>query len=728
MTEFKGLKSIKNFKAVYSTEEDDLLNDFFIPCLSSSIKYDRISGFFSSILYPMIFRGIKDLILKEDSKIRLIIGFLPKIEKKIFSKNNLELYDFLYNDDFINDVNEQFEKNEPLLKKNHLKLLAWLLLNKKIEIKLGLLIDDEGYIINDPEKIKLGKGKLHKKIGIFYDEFKNFLSFCGSNNETPYGWQKNFEEFDIHYSWDGSLKGLPWLEKHQKKFEDYWENRVKGLITVNLPNKSIEKLKSFAPNKFDEIEIDEIIEFYEDIEKYDLNTALKNNREEIDFKIFWKKDNITGKLELDKYDWEQHQIGPNNWINNNYIGLFEMATGTGKTYTAIRCVYNLINFKKYMLCWVIVPDKFLITQWNVKLNELTKNIFILGIADKKSREKLEELIDIFKVKSKREKYYFLFFLSTTKMIEKIINILNNANVSSNKLLLIADEAHSLGAIKTRESLTKFKNPPLYKIGLTATPLRYFDPIGTDFIFEFFNNRVVYKLTLEDALIKGFLCPYEYYLKFCELTRTENEKYEEYTKKIRILDKTEDEEELVKLYNLRAKIIKKAENKLQVFKKLLSKLINKDLFEHSLIYCDDHYQLLLVANILENFSQNYRIIDARTKPEERLDIINLLRYNHINTILAMKCLDQGVDIPFLKLGIFLSSSGNEKEFIQRRGRLLRKDPSKKIVRIYDIIVKKSAEKGDDTFLREKERIRLFNQLAINKVDVELEFFEELGDLL
>jgi len=88
MTEFKGLKSIKNFKAVYSTEEDNLLNDFFIPCLSNSIKYDRISGFFSSILYPMIFRGIKDLILKEDSKIRLIIGFLPKIEKKIFSKNS----------------------------------------------------------------------------------------------------------------------------------------------------------------------------------------------------------------------------------------------------------------------------------------------------------------------------------------------------------------------------------------------------------------------------------------------------------------------------------------------------------------------------------------------------------------------------------------------------------------------------------------------------------------
>ncbi|GAG84016.1 unnamed protein product, partial [marine sediment metagenome] len=144
MNEGNSLKEVKNLKAVYSTEEDNLLNDFFVPCLSNSVRYDRISGFFSSILYPMIFRGIKNLVLKENSKIRLIIGFLPNNGKKILAKNDLELYAYLYDDTIINDINNQFEENEPMLKKNHLKLLGWLILNKKLEIKLGLLLDQNG--------------------------------------------------------------------------------------------------------------------------------------------------------------------------------------------------------------------------------------------------------------------------------------------------------------------------------------------------------------------------------------------------------------------------------------------------------------------------------------------------------------------------------------------------------------------------------------------------------
>ncbi|MGQ4876039.1 MAG: DEAD/DEAH box helicase family protein [Promethearchaeia archaeon] len=725
----EGLKSIKNLKPVYSSESDNLLEDFFIPCLNNSIRYDRISGFFSSILYTMVFRGIKNFVLKRNSKMRLIIGYLPQVEKEILSKNREELKEYLNHKDIINDINEQFIKNEPLFEKNHLKLLGWLILNNKLEIKLALLTDENNNILTDPEEIKFKSGKLHKKIGIFYDEYGNSLSFCGSNNETPYGWEKNFEEFDIHYNWDGPLKGIPWLNRHKKNFEEYWNNKTKGLMTIDLPNKCIEKLNAFAPKTFDDIGIEKIIKFYKNLEEKGFKkTILEINSKRDDFNNYWQEDLKPGKLIIDKYQWEHHLKASEAWIKNNYVGLLEMATGTGKTITAIKCMYHLFKFKKYIICWVLVPDKFLITQWKDKLKEITKNIIIHEITNKISREELRDLIFLYKNKKKKESYSFLIFLSTTKMINKIIPILYSEKIDSDELLLIVDEAHSLGAIKTRQSLMTLNFNPAYKIGLTATPVRYFDPIGTNFILNFFNNKIVFKLTLKDALKKGFLCPYKYYIEFCELTSEENIHYKNLTKSILSLDEDKDERKLIKLYNLRAKIIKNAKLKLKTFDKILIKLIKKNQFYNSLIYCDNHKQINEVATILEKYNQKYRIIDANTNSEERKNIIQLLKFKHINTILAMKCLDQGVDIPFFQIGIFLSNSGNEKEFIQRRGRLLRKDPSKKIVKIYDIIVKKNVEKGDSVFLREKERVKLFSNLALNKVDVDLDYFNELGELL
>lgn len=724
MNDGNSLKKVTNLKAVYSTEEDDLLKDFFIPCLSNSVRYDRISGFFSSILYPMIFRGIKNLVLKENSKIRLIIGFLPNNGKKILAKNDLELYAYLYDDTIINDINNQFEENEPMLKKNHLKLLGWLILNKKLEIKLGLLLDQNGDLINNPELLKLSKGKLHKKIGILYDTQNNSLSFCGSNNETPYGWEKNYEEFDIHYSWDGTLKGLPWLDKHKKKFNDYWENKVKGLITINLPNKCIEKLIDFAPNEFDEIKIDEIIEFYKDIENFDLKKAIKNNINRNNFNRFWKRDSKTNNLILDKYNWLHHKEAPLKWEANGYTGLFEMATGTGKTITSIKCIYHIFKRMKKLVCWILVPDKYLISQWAEKLEEITENIIIHNVSDKRSRDKLKELLEIYKYKN--DPYNFLFFLSTTKMTQQIISIIDSVNVSLEEILLIVDEAHSLGALVTRQKIEKFN--PKFKIGLTATPKRYFDPIGTQFITEYFGNSIN-ELTLRRALELGFLCPYKYFIRFCNLNEIENKAYESFTRQILNLDKENDEEKLIKLYNLRARIIKKAEGKKKEFEKIIGELINENNFKKCLIYCDDHEQLEEMNDIIKKYKGTQtKLIDGGTPNKKRKQIIELLEHKHINAILAMKCLDQGVDIPFLKIGIFLSSSGNEKEFIQRRGRLMRKYSKKDFVEIYDIIVKKKVEKGDDIFLREKERIRLFSKLALNQSDVDLDYFDEIGDFI
>ena len=218
------------------------------------------------------------------------------------------------------------------------------------------------------------------------------------------------------------------------------------------------------------------------------------------------------------------------------------------------------------------------------------------------------------------------------------------------------------------------------MGLTATPVRYFDDIGTNFVFDFLGNTI-YSFSIKQAQKEGFLCQYRYHISFVDINKQELEKYLQLTKLI-AMNHNKDEEKTTKLLFKRAKLIKDANSKYSEFEKLVKNL--KKEFQLCLIYTDED-QLPTIRMVLKKFDVMYGEFLGKTVDNERKELILKIESRMIDAIVAIKCLNEGIDIPPLRLGIFLSSSKNSREFIQRRGRLLRTYEAKGVVDIYDIIV-------------------------------------------
>jgi superfamily II DNA or RNA helicase len=317
-----------------------------------------------------------------------------------------------------------------------------------------------------------------------------------------------------------------------------------------------------------------------------------------------------------------------------------------------------------------------------------------------------------------------------------------------QFLFVGDEAHGLGALAFQKAL----NPKaMFRLGLSATPDRYFDEVGTATLlvyfsgtcFEFDTKRA---LTWVDPLSgQTPLCPYEYHPIFVELSKDESEAYRKLSERISKLQHSKDEEALSRLEKLlfeRAGVLKKAHQKLKSTATLLDALGPE--IKDCLIYCNDFEQLLSVAEILQNRGVTFQKITGEegSSPERRFDmkserewILENFAKGESQVLLAIKCLDEGVDIPSARIGIILASSGNPREFIQRRGRLMRRFPGKTKANIYDFLVAPSSKPDRpaslqelEIFRRELKRTDEFSGDALNSDEVNRIITKKLGEII
>jgi superfamily II DNA or RNA helicase len=323
------------------------------------------------------------------------------------------------------------------------------------------------------------------------------------------------------------------------------------------------------------------------------------------------------------------------------------------------------------------------------------------------------------------------------IVSTIDSYINNVKklispVSNEHILLIADEAHWLGASETRKNLEG--DDFIYSLGLTATPVRYFDDEGTNFLYSFLGDTV-YRFSIKEAQDHGFLCKYNYHIKFCNLDKEELQDYLRLTKAISVSYNQDDEERTTTLLNKRARVVKDALSKFEVFDNLLTELGNN--IEYSVVYCDED-QIERICRILREHDILFGVFLGVTPDIERQILISKLISGTIDTIVAIKCLNEGVDIPPLKKGFFLSSSGNPKEFIQRRGRLLRTHEGKGVVDMYDFVVAPDPDELDLSDVEKKahnrilkkelERIGEFNETALNSAVNERELLKKFNILI
>ena len=410
----------------------------------------------------------------------------------------------------------------------------------------------------------------------------------------------------------------------------------------------------------------------------------------------------------------------NAWLDNNRRGIFEMATGTGKTFTALSCFKKLSEESNSLLTVIACPQSHLIDQWikNIKIFHDGPIIIASGKNPKWKKDFRNLLKD----------FYF-------GLVDKAFVLTTHVSLSSDffidiiqefecDILLIVDEVHGIGSEKQMFALD---NRYDYRLGLSATPERWLDDEGTEVINDFFNG-VVFEFDIERALTeynpetgKTYLTPYIYKPILINLNKEEFAQYSYYSTKIArlIASKKKHDEDKIDITTylvLRQNIINNAEEKYDAFRNILKERPDIDKL---IIFCSpqqiDRVQEILIE---ERVIPQHRFTQAQSASKrkkdqfsEREELLNKFEDGSYRALVAIKCLDEGVDVPSAENAIIMSSTSNPREHIQRRGRILRDYPGKEKAIIYDILVFPKEHTNEGNKIRKKE-INRYMEFAIN----------------
>lgn len=313
-----------NLKQSYDSDADDILENFYIPALSQSISYKRLSGFFSSTSFALAAKGIAKLILNGGHYF-LVTGAKFQEQDIAAIREAYETPEGIVEKYML----EELENIESKFVEDHIRALGWMLKNGKLEIKVAIICDDDGFPL-DQKNIE-GQGIFHLKVGILEDKAGNVISFSGSENESASGWQANIEEFKVFRSWLEDER--EYLDADMKKYSKYWLGGSRKTKVIDVPEAIKRKLIQIAPN---------------DIMELDLDLWVKRRERRTAYAI-----------ELRDYQVEAVK----NWITNNKRGIFEMATGTGKTFAALECIKRVFKDEHKVVTIISCPYIHLIDQW-----------------------------------------------------------------------------------------------------------------------------------------------------------------------------------------------------------------------------------------------------------------------------------------------------------------------------------------------------------------------------
>jgi DNA phosphorothioation system restriction enzyme len=479
------------------------------------------------------------------------------------------------------------------------------------------------------------------------------------------------------------------------RFEKLWNNQDPNVQVFDLPAAAKEKIVKLrtSTRPYPEPEWIKLHRLYETKSSYQI-----------------RKLHLPESLSLRDYQIE----AINAWFASNQRGFLEMATGTGKTITALAASTQLFEREKRLALIIAVPYQHLVDQWNDEAKKFGYQPIVAYQSKARWAKELNE--QVLEFNAGYRSYLSVITTHTTFIgadFQKIIGQLNS------KTLLIADEAHHLGAEESRKSYPQ--NIP-FRLALSATPDRWFDDTGTDALREYF-GETVFSFPLEKA-INVSLTPYYYYPHLVPLTADEMVKYQELTEKVARLINRDDEDSqkaAALLLIKRAELLNTAENKLGVLSSLIDE---QEEISHTLFYCapqqiDSVLQLLGVEKglLVHRFT-------AEEDPKERKELLTDFASGNLQGLVAMKCLDEGVDVPSTRTAFILASSSNPREFIQRRGRILRKAPGKTHSFIHDLIAIPPsaffANRNSSNFdidrkivQRELQRFKEFASPSINK---------------
>lgn len=699
-----------DIKKEYRSLLDSVAKDFYIPLLSQAVKYQRAVGFFSSSCLVEISKGISEL-AKNGGKIQLVASPYLSDEDVEAIKSGYAMRDQVVKE----AIRREMTEGKTPFEKARLNLLANLISDGVLDIKIAFTEDSDRM------------GMYHEKMGIITDAKGNRVAFAGSMNESATAMTLNYEAIDVFCSWKGEEDRV--IAK-ENAFTSIWNDTEPNIKIIDFPElkqEIIEKYKRSVPD----FEIDKK-EYAPDIDMV-LHTDLGIRTQ------YGPKFPEWFKL----HDYQNEAI--TEWQKRNYRGIFDMATGTGKTYTGLGALTILSKNIDYKLAAIIVcPYQHLVEQW---VEDILKfNIDpIIGYSDSSQKDwpkRLKDAIRDQKLKVRGKEFFCFICTNATFSSDYVQNQL--AKIKSD-ILLMVDEAHNFGAPYL--SCLLYDNYK-YRLALSATLDRHNDEEGTTKLYDFFGEKCI-EYTLDRAIEEKKLTKYKYYPIVVTLTEEELEAYDNLSYEIgKCIMKGENGKMKLssrgeKLALKRSRIVAGAKNKLTMLEKVIQPYIHD---KHILVYCGATKGLEQNQDRSDVDSEDVRQIDAVTDllgnklgmevsqftSKESVEEREVLKREFsagdtLKALIAIKCLDEGVNIPKIKTAFILASTTNPKEYIQRRGRVLRLAEGKEYAEIYDFVtlpydtesvtsLTETQVKRNSTLVKnELRRVEEFSRIAVNMVE-------------
>jgi superfamily II DNA or RNA helicase len=710
----------------YKTGSENEPLQFYLDCLSNSTEFQLLLGYFSSAAINLLSVGFATFISR-GGKMRMVINHLlsEKDKEAILKAENLDSSKMIFDLTDVVSLGKVLDDYDI----HFFECIAYLIAEKRIEIKVI--------------KPKNGNGIAHYKSGVFSDG-ENFVGYKASCNFTLFGLSENLEELEAFLSWENG-RSNKLIKKQLKIIENYFKEEDDDVEYL-----SANDIEVAIRDKFGKKSIEELVVQEAELMKRKMGLTKNPKLKETISKLY---ENIEIQRKSPRFPYKEgpreYQLQAyNNWVANGYKGIFAMATGTGKTITSLNCLLEIYKDKGCYNAIILVPTVSLVEQWE---KECSKFNFIENIIKVYSLNNWEsELSRLETLKLLNKEFSFIIITTYASFITKKFQ--NKFNELNENTLFIADECHNIGS---RSIVRNLMSIHLQKrIGLSATPERQYQEEVNKTVQEFFGekkeNEYIFSYTMKDAIKNEpkALCPYRYYPYTVKLTDTEFKEYVDYTRRIVAMNpKTDEEKEIFnRLCIARQRIIHKAENKLEVFKTILKEEYSKRKnLKYTLVYVPEglanedevfdptktdifretHADLNLLNLYTRTIGELFDSVSVKqfissTSPSDREKILNDFANGNLQVITSMKCLDEGIDVPRSELAIFCASTGNPRQFIQRRGRVLRKAIGKDEATIYDLVVIPNPS-GDDSLFKieqsevEKElrRVRDFAEMSENK---------------
>lgn len=630
-----GRLSENIFKSSYDSFEDQPVQDFFIPSLRTAVVYRRAVGYFSSAIITVLAEAFTNFSERG--------GSFELICSPVLTPGDADTLERITEEAALESLNSSIDilDNDGLMQPP-LNLMACLIRNGTLKIKLAI-------------PMNTSSGMFHQKIGLFKDASGAVVAFSGSNNESVSGWMdmKNSESFSVFTSWrdDNDSERAMRIESSLDKM---WNNVYRGFEIVD----AAKGLKFIERRSREDSQIADVKKFAR--EWYEKRTVRVHSIAEPRLRPY----------QSDVLD---------NWAERNYKGIVCFATGAGKTITALAAAQKWLGLVSGGVVIVLVPTIRLQHQWAEEIRKFGPlcglDLMLVG------GDGVPEWVSGLRS----------FTSSSDGSSGAIVLAVNNSATKStfynrvswgNHVLLIADEVHNLGA---EGALPLFERAEFGGVlGLSATPKRYNDD-ENERIREIFGADLLPVVDIPYAQDLGVLVRYRYRFETVDLTDGELEDYDSLTKHIgKLLRARSDDSTMSKSLRFvlakRANILKNAEGKVGV----ATNIIRREYVKGSswLVFCNDQVQLAaLKANIPDLSPLDYHGA-ADGGQDETLDLFE----QDGGILLSIRMLDEGIDIPSVDHCLILASSKNERQFIQRRGRVLRvRKERAKVAEIWDLLV-------------------------------------------